>query len=551
MKMWMPDSLCRRTRYVGCLLGSLLFAACSEVTEVTVDDAAVYSADVLADDSEIQSYFHGEERFVELSREFPSFAGFYVEDETLVVLTAEGPDSENIGSAAAITYAAHEAVAGRVAATDVRSVPFSFADLSGWRNAAFQAVIALDDVAILDLDERANKVFVGLETGSQRDQILTALEEAGIPSDAVQVEVVGPNRTSATLLSRVRPLLGGLYTTSIGTTGQTQSCTYGFNAVLNSTDVFITNSHCTRQQFADDVTPVSLYQTLHGYSTTLVGTEYSDPDGWDCTPWYQPWYPDNCRNSDAAAIELVEDSVDFGYIARTASRATGSAQGSKTIDSNAPRFLIEGKDAYPYMGQEVNKMGQASGWTYGDVDRTCFTATFKPSGDDITGGDNDFRVLCAYQADYRSQSGDSGAPVFLWAGGSAGVYLQGLNMGSNDDYGGGAGKGIFSSMSGIEQDLGTLDVTDYVPPLTGVYIAGPYTVQAYSNCTWQVFHSGGVGPFSYSWSGVLSGSTSLPYISGSIGSSGYLNVTVTDSNNQQDSDSFYITVDAQADPCVE
>ena len=68
-------------------------------------------------------------------------------------------------------------------------------------------------------------------------------------------------------------------------------------------------------------------------------------------------------------------------------------------------------------------------------------------------------------------------------------------------------------------------------------------------CTWQPIASGGVPPYSYQWSGALSG-TGIS-VTGSISSSSALNLTVTDSFQNQKFTSLAITVDEEIEECME
>lgn len=85
------------------------------------------------------------------------------------------------------------------------------------------------------------------------------------------------------------------------------------------------------------------------------------------------------------------------------------------------------------------------------------------------------------------------------------------------------------------------------PPPLSVFIAGPDEVPPDDYCTWQAIVTGGTAPYSYSWSGALSGSGG--FVSGSIGQSSWLYLTVTDAGQNQDSNQIFITVDEELDEC--
>ncbi len=78
------------------------------------------------------------------------------------------------------------------------------------------------------------------------------------------------------------------------------------------------------------------------------------------------------------------------------------------------------------------------------------------------------------------------------------------------------------------------------PPPLSVSILGPSQVRAGQYCTWFADVTGGQSPYSYQWSGVLSGTGSQ--VTGAVYNSGWLDLVVTDAASQTDHASLYITV---------
>jgi hypothetical protein len=76
----------------------------------------------------------------------------------------------------------------------------------------------------------------------------------------------------------------------------------------------------------------------------------------------------------------------------------------------------------PVVGQQVHKMGFATGWTSGSVQNTC--ATFIP--------DYPAPIVRLRQAlaSHNSAGGDSGAPVFTWGGSGSLITVVGLHIGA-------------------------------------------------------------------------------------------------------------------------
>ncbi len=83
-------------------------------------------------------------------------------------------------------------------------------------------------------------------------------------------------------------------------------------------------------------------------------------------------------------------------------------------------------------------------------------------------------------------------------------------------------------------------------PFNSVSIDGPDVVPPGAWCEWFADPNGGTPPYSYSWSGVLTGNQSS--VSGMLFSSGRLDLAVTDSQSQVRYAQKYITVDWSAPP---
>ena len=74
-----------------------------------------------------------------------------------------------------------------------------------------------------------------------------------------------------------------------------------------------------------------------------------------------------------------------------------------------------------------------------------------------------------------------------------------------------------------------------------------YTVPPNQTCDWQAVTDGGRLPLSYSWTGILSGSSAS--VSGELEQGGTLQVTVTSKDRQEVVASITVTVDEDADDC--
>ena len=176
------------------------------------------------------------------------------------------------------------------------------------------------------------------------------------------------------------------------------------------------------------------------------------------------------------------------------------------------------------IGVSTNVACRTTGWTYGAVEDTC--------EDYLVNG---IVRRCSDRVDYSSDEGDSGSPVFKLVSGSA--HLRGIHFGY---IGWPFSDGLMSNLGQVETDQGELVVYDPGPPV--VTITGPTSVKTGLLCTWTASISAGIEPFTYSWSGLFSGSTES--IEKVTVSSGWLNVSVTDWKSRTSQTSVYITVDS-------
>lgn len=313
---------------------------------------------------------------------------------------------------------------------------YDFRHLLQWR-AELRSVLSLPDVVFLDVDERTNRIRIGVDLAAKaanRESLEGVLARSGIPREAVIVSATEPIIPLATLRDRVRPVPGGVQIAF-----SSYLCTLGFNAKRSGVEGFVTNSHCTATQ--GGVQNTVMYQNTNS-SSNRIGIETVDPGYWSGSPCPSGRV---CRYSDSAFARYDSTSTDqFARIARTTS--SGSSSGSITI-SSTPRFTITGTANFPSSGQTLNKMGRTTGWTRGTVSSTCVDVNV--SGTNIT-------QLCQDIVNAGSGGGDSGSPVFsastsssntnatlygiLWGGDTAGTIF------------------VMSAWSNITFELGSLTV---------------------------------------------------------------------------------------------
>lgn len=91
------------------------------------------------------------------------------------------------------------------------------------------------------------------------------------------------------------------------------------------------------------------------------------------------------------------------------------------IDHDKPPLEIFGEISNPVQGDSVHKIGQTTGWTYGVVTNTC--VTFARDFSDYSSSYGQVILSCQDLADYGRNSGDSGAPVFIFPEGETDYEL--------------------------------------------------------------------------------------------------------------------------------
>ena len=368
------------------------------------------------------------------ARAVSGFGGFFLDQSGRPTVYLKDPGQR--GAAEVALAGALRALGKSPTELMVMKGTYEYQQLHQWFSRAQPEALAVPGAVFADLDEGSNRLRVGVESSDAGTRVRGKLARLGIPSEAVVVEQTEPIHMVATLRNLVTPRRGALQISFGGAI-----CSLGFNTVAGSgfivTRSFITNSHCTNVR--GGVESTRYHQPV---ATNLIGTEVSDPfffTGIPCPAGRR------CRFSDAARARYATGvGSDLGGISRTTFRAL--ANGSIIINGANP-FLNITSEVSPIQGVPVNKIGRTTGWTYGTINGTCIGANV--SGTNIT-------LLCQSRTTAgvlpgKVGPGDSGSPVFYWGGGSN-VGLVGLLWGGNSS----GTSFVFSSMSGIEHELGPL-----------------------------------------------------------------------------------------------
>ena len=341
--------------------------------------------------------------FDDVATQVPSFGGMYLEGNILKVYLTDPTLMVCAGSVITSVFGADRIPAGGI---QVIRGNYGFHQLSAWSN-KLGAVFNIPGVVYTDIDERANRLTVGVENQGVAASVQGMVSRVGIPQGVVDIVTAEPIYDQVTLQDQVRPIQGGL---------QIQFsnflCSISYNAVRGGTAGFVTASHCTDVQ--GGVESTLYYQPLTA-GNTFIGTETADPLYSRATCQAAGVHGNHiCRYSDTSFEQLATGVTEsLGSIEQTSSVNSGSLTiaGSFRVTGEGPSLV----------GQTVNKVGRTTGWSQGQVTNTCVNTGV--SGSKIV-------QLCQDWVSATVGPGDSGSGVFAITSGSD-VQLRGTLWGGN------------------------------------------------------------------------------------------------------------------------
>ncbi len=175
-------------------------------------------------------------------------------------------------------------------------------------------------------------------------------------------------------------------------------CTIGFTAqAAGGMKGFVSAAHCSPNMWATNATGGVFGQP--GFATSPTGYELYDPSPGTC-PLF--WPCGTYRYSDANFYVVTGRDVKVGYLAKPNTRSALLPSFDTTIVKGT-YIAVADQTSSIVQGSTMDKIGATSGWTYGEVLRTCYTFF------------NNGRALrCAYSLWAVGSGGDSGGPVFYY-----------------------------------------------------------------------------------------------------------------------------------------
>jgi len=362
-----------------------------------------------------------DEQLLEVAATMPSFAGMYHDEKGQLVVRLAQPETE----ARLAAPAAAQAIASvfgpeRIPAAGLVSTTaaYPFTRLKELQTRINPDILAMKGVVMTDVDERTNRVAIGIENADARRGVEKALQRLGATRDMDMIEFVEMSPIVPTnVQGQYRPLAGGIMIDMPG-----QGCTLGFAALQGGTLGFVSNSHCTNTQGGVEYTAAWQRYPAH------AGTETTDPiysTGGSCPAGRL------CRSSDSA----------FFYAHTSINPLIAVTPGPRNL-SISEWLTVVGKVVYPSQGQVVQKTGITTGTTSGTIQWACA---------DIPSGGTSYTYFCNYIATNSTENGtggDSGAPVYFRSGNSA--YVTGLMWGAGTN----PYNFAFSPLGNVQNELG-------------------------------------------------------------------------------------------------
>jgi hypothetical protein len=420
----------RYTKSVPAAVLALMFTAACDSAELVSPDPGAAPQLAAAPQAQVRT---SDDEWARASRaEAPGFAGFYLQDDgTPVVRLVDGTKRGEVQRyiAQQIASARRGRNAGAPQQPVFLAAAHDFAQLKEWSE-QLHPLLSRSDVYLIDVDEVGNRVSLGVADATAIGAVRSEAARLGIPASAVNVVTQGRPEPRATVRDRFTTTVGGIQIAF-----SQYLCTLGFNArrVSNSTNIYVTNAHCTGTQYAND--GIAIYQNTVA-AGNQIGNEVYDRPLYACTAGVA-----SCRWADAAFISNnATRTIGQGGIARTAWAQNAPAPSlTVTGEYDVVGRFPSGSIA---VGTWLDKTGRTSGSTYGQVTQSCVTIGV---------------LRCQDVSSVWSEGGDSGSPMYVYLGGAGaaendvqlyGILWGGPNNNWNVTYS--------SRLSGIETDLGTL-----------------------------------------------------------------------------------------------
>jgi hypothetical protein len=178
--------------------GALTWSACSDGEDggngtpaaTPAEDVGASAQDAAPEDEQPVRTGDADDILAEATRDVPGFGGMFLDENGNINLYLQ--DASQKAQAMTAVESVFDADIFEGAAVKVLKADYAFADLHRWRQDMRPVVLGLSGVITLDIDEKRNRITVGLEEMNEQAAVEAALEKLGVPRDAVILEPASP-----------------------------------------------------------------------------------------------------------------------------------------------------------------------------------------------------------------------------------------------------------------------------------------------------------------------------------------------------------------------
>lgn len=343
-----------------------------------------------------------ERQILRLESAIPGIGGMYVDGGDIVVFAPSQTERGKVISALAREAHAMAITPGlqaqlvRAQRIRIRPAKFALSQLIAWEEKLARSLSQTQGFTGIDADESTNQVRINVAEPSAIQAVQQVVAAAGVPSDAVVIKIAPQAVALSGLRGTWRPTGGG-----ITISNSSEICTLGFNATTSTgLNVLITAGHCAPGQPGLGATGATEGQPN---TANPVGTIQNNPV-WNRTDPSCSGYS-RCTLADALLVQYSVASTMSKRVAFTAFTGLNEQGGSITVTGWWDN-IVAPTTSY-FVGQQVDKEGQTTGWTRGTISQTCVNTP-------VSDGYGTYMVLCSDAVTgSRVGQGDSGGPVFI------------------------------------------------------------------------------------------------------------------------------------------
>lgn len=370
---------------------AFLTAACSDASTPTIPSTGPTMSRSLANNGGPRTF---REEYRDLAKQVPGFAGVFLDSTGRLTVNFAPGSSDPVAVGKVVSWVQRVRPGLDAVNPRIREVPFSYSRLDSYYEPLFRVIGSMAFVTSSRIDDIQGRIVVTVSAIERERVVRDAALALHIPQAALSVEELAPIRRQATLRDQVRPVYGGLKIVndfasicSLGMNGYHSDGAGGYDP--SQPPVFMTASHCggVNTVWGQNAVSLRIGQTIHDAPVFFPPSCGAS----ECCPY--PTY--GCQDADVSVGEYDGGiSQAYGVVYKT-NLSSITIAGTYSVGASMYGAIN---------GETVWKVGQTTGTTKGQVAQSCVDI---PPDPPFPG------VLCTQQANYASDFGDSGAPIFM------------------------------------------------------------------------------------------------------------------------------------------